>query len=517
MNRNRRLKRGLKYVLLMLLAVVLVSGLAGCLGKEPQSKPQEPPVQVAFALADLERDGNKTIKETVDKEKEKARARVTWLDARGDPAEQQKQLAGLGKKRIKAVVLQPVDMDMAPALVEQLKRDGIRVVALDSLPLNTAVDGYITPDHTLVGRLQARFVLEALRRAGEARAGGSAQGGQGAGQGGQQGSGGGSQEGGTGGGGSGGGSAGGTGGQTQGPGAAGAVDFQVLAQLPQHRPLRVVILGGDPKDQAARTITASLRNELQQQPDVSLVGVYEHPGFDPAGVSATVAEIMGSGGGVDVILANDSTLAMAAVDFLQMGGHEKKILTVGAGADEKASRALVEGKHDAEVDLQPEMLGRFALEAAVALANTGQWSYSATVENGDYSIPARVVPVRLITPGNAYLLEERWQGLAKAQEGQQQAGAGQGGGQTGGGKQQGDQQQGGDKQQQQGQGQGGSGEQSGSPGKSTLRITTRDGKTMEVQIDGQVEKIESLEGGGKQGQDQQSQGGGGQNNSSGGQ
>ncbi|TYO94828.1 substrate-binding domain-containing protein [Desulfallas thermosapovorans] len=505
----------LNYVIAILtvafLAVLAI--MPGCGNREAQRKPAEQPVRIAFALADINRDGNKTIKKVVDQQKEQLNAEVTWLDARNDPARQQKQLDELAGKQIKAVVLQPVDPATASGLVEKLARSGIKVVALENLPLNTPVEGYIASDHAMVGRLQARFVQEALARAAEAQSGkftppragtiirpgdeqsgasrdgqlpsqgGSEQAGgqqQGAGQaagGGRQGESG--QQGGTGG------SQGSGGGQGQ---VTGAVDYSVVAQLPRHRPLNVVILQGDPKDQLARDITAANQAALQGQKDVKVVKVYEHPRWDPSTVAAGLAEVMEKEDRIDVILANDSTLAMAAVEFLKMGGMDKNVLTVGVGADEMASRGVVSGEHDAEVDLQPEMLGRFALEAAVGLAKNGYWQYGDKVNNGDYSVPARIVPVRLVTARNAYLLEERWEELKKAREqgggGQQQSQAGR----QGGGQEQSSVQSQPGEQSKQDRG----GQQGGGQGKTTLRITTQDGKTMEVQIDGEVKKIESV-------------------------
>ena len=504
----------MRFVLAVLAALMLLLISPGCSKYEPQRKPVEKPVKIGFALADLNRDGNKTIKKTVEGQKKKGNAEVTWLDAGNDPAKQKKQLSQLAGKKLKAIVFQPVDPAAAPAMVEQLARQGVKVVVLENLPVNTPVDGYIASDHELIGRLQARFLTEALQRAQEAQRGLAA---PSAGTairpedlartgGGQQGSG---QSSGAGGGGdsaASGASSGGAGGQS-----IGAVDYTIVAQLPDHRPLNVVILRGDPRDQAAREITAALQTALQGQKDINIVGVYDHPLWDPASVPATLAELKSKGVKVDAILANDSGLAMAAVEYLKMGGFDKNVLTVGVGADEKASQALVTGEHDAEVDVHPEMLGLYALEAAVDLARTGHWQYSARVDDGDYSVPSRIVPARLITSKNAYLLQERWKQL-------KQAGGQQGGGQeprAGGGQ---EPQAGGGrdgnkdpKGQQQGQSQqGGQGQQAGQQGsqnKTMLKITTLDGKTMEVQIDGEVKKIEST-GGQGQSKGEQGEGGG---------
>ncbi|KJS73105.1 MAG: hypothetical protein JL56_11785 [Desulfotomaculum sp. BICA1-6] len=471
-----------------IICVLVLAGFmipAGC-GSQPERKPAQEPLQIGFALADMNRDGNKTIKKTVDERKKAENANVTWVDAKNDPAEQDKQLDQLMEKKVRAVVLQPVDPMQAPAQVEKLVQAGIKVVLLENLPLNTPVDAYIASDHVMAGQLQARFITEALRLADEIKKGPikpPEQQGQG-----------------------------GTGGMQQSPGA---VDFSVAVQLPDQRPLNVVILRGDPRDQLAISVTEALRSALQGREDINIIGVYDHPRLDPTLVPATLGEIFARGDRVDAVLANDSGLAMAAVDYLKAGGYEKNVLTVGLGADERSSKALVSGEHDAEVDVQPEMLGQFSLEAAMDLAKNGTWQYSTRAVNGDYSVPARIVPVRLVTAKNSFLLQERWKDLKKEQQqGGQQGGQGQGGGQQGQQQSQG----GGQGQQSGGQGQGGGqgGGQQGQQGqqdKTMLRITTQDGKTVEVQIDGQVKKIES-QGGGQQGQGQQ---GGGQGGGQGGQ
>jgi len=450
-----------------IMCVLVVTGFlisAGCGNRSPERKPAQETLRIGFALADLSRDGNKTIKQTVDERKKNENVNVTWVDAKNDPAAQDKQLEQLMEKKVRAVVLQPVDPERAPAQVEKLAQAGIKVVMLENLPLNTPVDAYIASDHAMAGQLQARFITEALRRAEETRNG-----------------------------------QGGNGGVQQ---SAGAVDYSVAAQLPDRRPLNVVILRGDPRDQQAVSITEAVRSALQEREDISIIGVYDHPRWDPAPVPATLGEIFARGERVDAVLANDSGLAMAAVDYLKAGGYEKSVLTVGLGADERSSRALVSGEHDAEVDVNPEMLGQYSLEAARDLARNGAWQYGSRAVNGDYSVPARIVPVRLVTAKNSFLLEERWKGLRQEKQQTPQ------GGQAPAGDRQ--QSQSGEQGQSGGQSQaGGQGQDSGQQGgqnKTMLRITTQDGKTVEMEIDGAVKKIESGAGGGQQGQ--QGQGGG---------
>ncbi|MDK2887296.1 MAG: hypothetical protein PWP72_173 [Thermoanaerobacter sp.] len=436
MNRYAGWKRAGLFVFL---AAVLT--LTGCPGKSEEQK-ITPPLKIAVSLADMERDGNRMIKEVMNRRKREEKVDITWLDAKGDPAQQEKQLQQLARQRVKAVVFQAVDPSSAPRLVQQLVQKNIKVVALETLPADTPVDAYVASDHTRAGELLARFVDRALKEAA----------GQPAGEGGSSGG--------------------------QGQGAAQMVTPG--SQLPSRRPLNVMILAGDPRDNAAREIVAAARNALQANPQVRVVEEARQVENQPAMAAQAVQQALARwNNNIDVILAVDSRLAAAAVKVLKAAGLDKRVLTAGVGADKEASRALLAGEHDAEVDNRPDLLGQYALDAAAGLARTGHWQYDTRVASGDYSVPARIVPVRLIQSSSVYLLQERWR---KELAGQKGGGQEQGSSQSSGSQMQGSQ--------------GGQAGEGGQKPRTTLRITTREGKTVEVQIQGEVERIESVEGGG---------------------
>ncbi|MEW5953597.1 MAG: substrate-binding domain-containing protein [Bacillota bacterium] len=440
------LRKLVALMLNFLLLAGIVPGLAGC--GSPQQKPAPPPVKIGVSFADQERDGNQAIRKAMEERRRREQVDIRFMDAKNDAQEQEKQVDRLIQEEVKAVVLQLADPAAGPEMVEKLGRAGISVVALENLPENTPLDGYVASDQAAIGEMQVRFVEQALRLAeGEA-----------------------------------------------GPGGRGipAVGPEVLAQLPPQRPLNVVVLQGDRRDQMAVNITAANLAAMEGNPNFNVVRVREHPRWDPRQVPATLAEVKAAADRIDVVLANDSRLALAAVEFLKAGGLEARVLTVGAGADRESSRAIAAGEHDAEVDVMAEMLGQYAFDAAVGLAEADHWQFDRTVPAGDYNIPAKIIPVRLVAAKNIYLLEQRWgkleqEGRQGGQEGGQEPGSGGGGGQGGEEQQKEKQQQGGQE-------------------KTTLRIQTEDGKTLEVEIDGAVKKIEAVEEGGRQ---QQQQGGGG--------
>lgn len=447
-----------KYIFLLLVGLLLFLSTSGCGNNQPAQKPQSQPLRIAVSLADMERDGNKIIKEVMDSRKKGDQVEITWLDAKNDQAKQEKQLEELANKKVKALVFQPVNPVTGPDLMRKLVEKDIKLVALETLPVDVPVDAYVASDHNLTGQLLARFATMSARKSA---------------------------------------------GLSVPPDSADYKNKGGLppeAQLGGKLPIGVMILGGDPMDTAAREIAASARATVRESSEVRLVAEQTVPRSDPSLVPGVLQKaLLENGNNIRVVLATDSRLAMAAADVLKSAGLNNRVLTAGVGADQKSSQALAAGDHDAEVDTRPDLLGQFALDAAISLAKEGRWQYDGQYVNGSYSVPARIIPVRLIQSGNVYLLDQRWKpnNKEKGNQGGQQGG---GGSESGGGGSESGEGSGSEG------GSGGNGQQSQSGGqenqqKTMLRITTKDGKTMEVQIDGEIKKIESM-GGGQQGQQQ---------------
>jgi len=429
------------YLPLIIIVIIFIPLLYGCAKKgQPQRKPagkgggQE--IKIAVSLVDMERDGNKIIKNTIEgrtgqgdrggqgdqggeqggQQGQQAqgggqRVNITWLDAKNDPARQAKDLEQLAGQNVRAVILQVVDPSSGPGLVRKLAQANIKVIALDALPANSPLDGYIAFDHTRAGELQARYLLSAARE--------------------------------------------------------------------RSVPLKVVVFQGDRDDQASREVAASVLENLKNQSRAQVVLVKDHPRGDPQMAVATLDQVLASTNNqIDAVVATDSRITAAVAKVLKNRGLDQRVITLGVGADQQASRALEAGEHDAEVDIMPEMVAQYAFDAAVGLATTGHWQYEKQLRNGDFDVPAKVTPVRLLTRSEAYLLEQRW-GKPAGREGQQGGQQGQPGGQKQGGGDGGKE---------------GEGDQGGGGKKTTLRITTQDGKTVEMQINGEIKKIETLEG-----------------------
>lgn len=443
-----------KRVLRMLMIGIFMAMLGcfcGC-NKEPNPKMQTPPARIAVLLADMERDGNQIIQKEMERQSKKEHANLTFLDAGNDVKKQEEQIRKVADQDVRAVILQLVDASHGANIIKPLVEKNIKIVALEVLPKDTPVDAYIASNHTLAGQLMVDYITQAVQKK---------QGLQ-------------TEE-----------------GQNENKETEISSDAQSKSeetskgippdlQLRNQGPARVILLTGSPQDTAAQEIASAVKDALQDNQWAFLGQEYTHPHIDEVEVSMHVQEaLMAQDNGVDAVLATDSNLAMAAAEALQAAGLNHQVLTVGVGANQKASDGLLQGKHDAEVDTRPDLLGQYALDAALGLAQDGHWQYEDKTNNGTYEVPSRIIPVRLIQSKNMYLLKNRWEGIKNTQtkENQEQSGQAEAS----------EQQQGGE-QQSKGQGEG---EQK----KTTLKITTTDGKKTEIQIQGEIQKIESSAGG----------------------
>lgn len=492
--------------MVLTVALIITTGCGGEKKPAPEQQQKKGP-KIGVSIADMQRNGNQTMKQVIDEAGKKDKAKITWLDAKGDPVQQQKDIQKLIEEKVKVVILQVTDPTIGSELVRLLTQNNIKVIALETLPDNTPVDGYITSDHSRTGSLQVRYLETLLQQAQQQVKQGQVmltpqtpqQGGQQdqQGQQGQQNQQ--SQQGDQ------------QGQQQQGQQQQQQMvipdEQQIAMGIQDGGPIKVVVLEGDSNDQMARAITGAVTTALQKIEKIDVVLSQPHPRWDANAAKATMQQVLSTNKDIDAVLANDSNLAMAAVEVLKQFGMERRVVTIGAGADPKAVQALTSGEHDAEVDNRPDLLAGLAYQAATDLADEKPFDYDTRIDNGDYTVPAKIVPPRLIQQDNAYLLEERMKKQKDKQKQQEQDQQQQGQQQQGQEQQQQGQQQGQQQQsQQQGQGQQQAGQQQqGQAQKTTLKITTNEGKVVEVQIDGEVQTIESQAGGqqGQQGQQEQ--------------
>jgi D-xylose transport system substrate-binding protein len=176
---------------------------------------------------------------------------------------------------------------------------------------------------------------------------------------------------------------------------------------------RIAILRGDEGNSVAGLITQGNIDVLSKYPGMRIVIDRSHRSWDRDLARLTVEEALDAAGGLDGILANNSGMAMGAVEALRDRKLNGSIPVVGADADLDACLSILDGDMLGDVDKRPYALGTAAYEAALDLMHGKRPAADATQTNGPFSIPVLLTPVRLITQGNLRAdMSYRWGALA---------------------------------------------------------------------------------------------------------
>lgn len=172
---------------------------------------------------------------------------------------------------------------------------------------------------------------------------------------------------------------------------------------------QVVILEGEAGNSVAQEITRGNKDVLAQYPGLRIVVDQAHRGWARDLALATTENAwVAHNGQIDAVLANNSGMAMGAVQALVAKGKTDQVVTVGSDADQDAVAAILEGKLSADVDKMPYELGKAAYQAALSLAAGSRPDTQTRVQNGPFAVSVRLTPVKLIDLSNVSQMAYRW-------------------------------------------------------------------------------------------------------------
>lgn len=149
-------------VLVLCLIILLSSGCR----RGPESRPQAPKnqekVKVAMISATTFSDDYKVFKMTVEENGKKEGLELLWLDGAGNPLKQIELLEKAGQEKVKVVIIEPVDPEIIRDSISKLQKEGIKLITINSLPPDTAIEGFISPDFERAGEIQAQQFINSL-------------------------------------------------------------------------------------------------------------------------------------------------------------------------------------------------------------------------------------------------------------------------------------------------------------------------------------------------------------------
>ncbi len=125
-------------------------------------------------------------------------------------------------------------------------------------------------------------------------------------------------------------------------------------------------------------------------------------------ISSIQSQILEETDELKAIILQSSERVVDAKKAISNNPNVEDVITVGYGAGKEASMLISKGMHDAEADPIFEMLARHSLQSALDLIEKDTWQYDSQIASGSYDIPSKILPVRIIKKENIFLLKERW-------------------------------------------------------------------------------------------------------------
>lgn len=293
---------------------------------------------IGFSVSTMREEVYSRMKEGLFDSADPDRATVIWVSAENNAARQRDQIESLITEGIDILVFQPVDSTLGQdSILQEARRKGVKLIAVDRLPGDSNVDLFIAADNFEAGRLQARHVAEKLQGKGN-----------------------------------------------------------------------VAILKGDSGHSATKLITDGNLDVFSEYPDIKVIAERTNQRWSRDLAALATADFIGSfGERLDAIIANNSNMAMGAIQTLAAHGVLDGTIVVGADADEEACIAVLEGSLSADIDKQPYLVGKSVYLASLQL-NAGTLTAGSFIENGTYRVPVQFTPVKLVTAANVkQLLQER--------------------------------------------------------------------------------------------------------------
>jgi D-xylose transport system substrate-binding protein len=175
---------------------------------------------------------------------------------------------------------------------------------------------------------------------------------------------------------------------------------------------KVIILEGEAGNGVARDITAGNKEVLSKYKEIQIVASQAHQNWSGEAAMNTVTNILTKEkNDIQAILANNTGMAMGAVQALKAAKLNGKVLVIGSDADLNGLQSILAGDGlTADIDKKPVTLGLEAYKAAVAAAKGEKLQGDTTTENG---VPVKLTPIELITKENVMTMTYRWPELKK--------------------------------------------------------------------------------------------------------
>jgi D-xylose transport system substrate-binding protein len=174
LNKNRSKTVGHLFILFAFVAVFMI----GCAtksdpntGAAANNAPKK--IRIGFAMDALKQERWQKDRDLFLAKASELGAEVLLQTADGSDDVQMKQVESLLTQGIDVLVIVPHNAEVAGAMVEMAKKQGVPVISYDRLVRNSAPDLYVSFDNERVGELQAKYLFEKMPKGNYALIGGA--------------------------------------------------------------------------------------------------------------------------------------------------------------------------------------------------------------------------------------------------------------------------------------------------------------------------------------------------------
>lgn len=184
---------------------------------------------------------------------------------------------------------------------------------------------------------------------------------------------------------------------------------------------QVVFLQGDPGDSAAQEALAALRRVLNKNPKITVHSISSPTGSESIAKQALMEYLQKNPEKVQVICAQNEKLAAQAYELLKAQQLDKKILLIGGQANTQSLQRMASGGQIADIDTAPYIQGVNAFQWAQKIVKNEALDISSSLTGDQGEVPAKIIPVKSVTPENLAVVQKSYTKAAEAQKKQEEA------------------------------------------------------------------------------------------------
>lgn len=179
---------------------------------------------------------------------------------------------------------------------------------------------------------------------------------------------------------------------------------------------QVVILQGDPNESGSQERLAGNKAVFSKYPKIAVHTIASTPGSESATRANFTEYLQKNPDKVQGVLAHTEKLAVQANEVLKQTQLDKKISMVGGQASLKSLERMSSGAQMGDIDTSPYLQGANAYQWAQKIIKKEPLEVNDSVTSDQGEIPAKIIPVKAVTPENITIIQKSYTTTMKSAE-----------------------------------------------------------------------------------------------------